>query len=140
MIVVHPFCKSLQHQVRLGKTARFLPPKKFSAPIYPRWFYAWPINESLASTETLIDELGDNVLNPVNARQALTCLRLEPYEGKLSRTVLRREQLGNPPNPAVGILMICKNRQKPTAATQPAKPTPSRTEPQQSCPAHTPSL
>jgi hypothetical protein len=27
-------------------------------------------------------------------------LRLEPYEGKLSRTVLRRERRGNPPNPA----------------------------------------
>jgi len=27
-------------------------------------------------------------------------LRLEPYEGKLSRTVLRRERRGNPPDPA----------------------------------------
>ena len=37
---------------------------------------------------------------PVNARQALTYLRLEPYEGKLSRTVLRRERRGNLPDPA----------------------------------------
>jgi hypothetical protein len=29
-----------------------------------------------------------------------TYLRLEPYEGKLSRTVLRRERRGNPPDPA----------------------------------------
>jgi hypothetical protein len=27
-------------------------------------------------------------------------VRLEPYEGKLSRTVLRRERRGNPPDPA----------------------------------------
>ena len=30
----------------------------------------------------------------------LVYLRLEPYEGKLSRTVLRRERRGNPPDPA----------------------------------------
>ena len=29
-----------------------------------------------------------------------TYLRLEPYEGKLSRTVLRRERRGNPSDPA----------------------------------------
>ena len=37
---------------------------------------------------------------PVNVRQTLTYLRLEPYEGKPSSTVLRRERRGNPPNPA----------------------------------------
>jgi hypothetical protein len=38
--------------------------------------------------------------NPVNVRQTLTYLRLEPYEGKLSCTVLRQERRGNPPDPA----------------------------------------
>ena len=38
--------------------------------------------------------------NPVNVRQALTYLRLEPYEGKISHMVLRWERRGNPPNPA----------------------------------------
>ena len=36
----------------------------------------------------------------MNVRQMLTYLRLEPYEGKLLRAVLRRERRGNPPEPA----------------------------------------
>jgi hypothetical protein len=39
-------------------------------------------------------------LNPVNVQKTFTYLRLEPYEGKLSSTVLRRERRGNPPDPA----------------------------------------
>ena len=38
--------------------------------------------------------------NPANIRQTFAYLRLEPYEGKLSSTVLRRERRGNPPDPA----------------------------------------
>nr|AGS52080.1 conjugation protein, TraG/TraD family, (pXO2-16) [uncultured bacterium contig00024] len=36
----------------------------------------------------------------MNTRQEFTYARLEPYEGKLSRTVLRRERRSNPPDPA----------------------------------------
>jgi hypothetical protein len=36
----------------------------------------------------------------VNVQKTFTYLRLEPYEGKLSSTVLRRERRGNPPDPA----------------------------------------
>ena len=36
----------------------------------------------------------------MNVRKTFTYLRLEPYEGKLSRTVLRRERRGNSPDPA----------------------------------------
>ena len=39
-------------------------------------------------------------LKPVRVRKTLTYGRLEPYEGKLSRTVLRRERQGNLPDPA----------------------------------------
>ena len=39
-------------------------------------------------------------LKPVNVRKTFIYLRLEPYEGKLSRTVLRRERRGNSPDPA----------------------------------------
>ena len=36
----------------------------------------------------------------MNVRKTFTYVRLEPYEGKLSCTVLRRERRGNPPDPA----------------------------------------
>ena len=36
--------------------------------------------------------------NPARVRQTLAYLRPEPYEGKLSRTVLRQERRGNPPD------------------------------------------
>ena len=54
--------------------------------------------------------------NPVNVRKRFTYLRLEPYEGKLSRTVLRRERRGNPPDPADDdaflVLKIVKDKTK----------------------------
>ena len=37
---------------------------------------------------------------PAVVRQMTVYLGLEPYEGKLSRTVLRRERRSNPPDPA----------------------------------------
>ena len=64
----------------------------------------WMNNNSLTKRkqETQRRRRQENKLlpNPVNVQKTITYLRLEPYEGKLSRTVLRRERRGNPPDPA----------------------------------------
>jgi hypothetical protein len=60
------------------------------------------ISEDKNCSSTGITEQQGNkqMPNPVNIRKMFIYLRLEPYEGKLSCTVLRRERRGNPPDPA----------------------------------------
>ena len=48
---------------------------------------------------------GETTKTGTGSRPANDCLLgLEPYEGKLSRTVLRRERRSNPPDPAANNL------------------------------------
>jgi len=46
---------------------------------------------------------------PAAVRQTAVYMRLEPYDGKLSRTVLRREGRSNPPDLADFYGMRCKD-------------------------------